>query len=154
MKSFRSESGVAVLEFAFILTLIGIITGASLAYGLVFFEELAIVEALRIGSRSAATCAIGTPPNVVTQRIRQSMDAFLAASRVNQNSYQIKITPTTYPVPEGPAENGVIITLRHSGNVQQVFGQLGISTLCFSGSALLEKTNTADASADDGTDDC
>ena len=149
-----SESGVAVLEFAIVLVAMVIITGGSLSYGLLFFEEQTIIEAIRVGTRSAATAPVGTEPDVVAQRIQDSILTFIANSGIDSSSYGVKITPIQLPLDGGTNQSGVKISLIHRSNMRETFGQIGISTVCFSGTTLLEGSNTATAYADIGTEGC
>ena len=150
----RSDSGVAVLEFAIVLVAMLIITGGSLSYGLLFFEEQTIIEAIRVGTRSAATAPVGTAPDIVAQRIQDSIFTFMTNSGIDSSSYGVKISPIQVPLEGGTNQSGVTVILIHRSNMRETFGQIGISTVCFSGTTLLEGSNTATAYADTGMEGC
>lgn len=151
---FRSEGGVAVLEFAIILPLMLLITGASLGYGMLFWEEQRIVESIRVGTRTAALCPGGIPAADLSGHVRDAITKFISNGGGDPGNFALRITPLDIPLSGQPDQKGLRVTLTRLNNQASILGFAGLSTSCFSGTSMLEKNNTAEAVSEEGSSDC
>lgn len=150
----RGQSGVAAIELALVLGVMVIVIGGSIAYGLMFLEEQTLVEAIHTGTRAAALNPAGTPPDVLTARIKNSVTAFIQQTGSDPSRYALKITPFQVPLTETTNSPAVRLSLTRKNRNWAIFGQSYVSTGCFGGSTTIEKSNTADSFTDEGGADC
>jgi hypothetical protein len=93
-KRVRSDQqGSVLLESVIALSLLLLLAGGAIDFGLLFREDSVLINSARVGARTAAALPNGSPRVWVCMIAKSTAKKFIEDSQLNSNQYSIVVEP-------------------------------------------------------------